>query len=357
MTFCKPRIFSSELSDAASKLALDTEAQILLQRSSEKRADVLRKCLRTSAQLGWPLLRVPASQNGFEGSLADVAGIAEAMAELAIPYPVTEALLTPGALAEADATGRIAALLQAPEQVTLGLAGKCAEALFAGADASQALTPVPVAYGDCADTLLAVRAGTDGTAHVVIIARGVCREVSRGQRLDGAPMCLLRPDRKALDRCDSLALNCSYADLLARLHAEQILLASVGQVAAMGRMVQDTREYLSNRRQFGSPLIDRQALAHRLADMYVKYELCRASVTALVTEGQPLSEQLRTLLRNRLYAQQCAREVAHETIQLHGGMGMTTELLAGRLAQRVLALEFEGGDRHHLIRELIPSTP
>nr|HMS79686.1 hypothetical protein [Burkholderiaceae bacterium] len=40
------------------------------------------------------------------------------------------------------------------------------------------------------------------------------------------------------------------------------------------------------------------------------------------------------------------------SIQLHGGMGMTAELPATRLARRLIVAEFEHGDRTQLLARL-----
>jgi alkylation response protein AidB-like acyl-CoA dehydrogenase len=46
---------------------------------------------------------------------------------------------------------------------------------------------------------------------------------------------------------------------------------------------------------------------------------------------------------------QTGRRVGESAIQLHGGMGMTEELLAARLAKRVIYAGFEhGGENRHL---------
>jgi alkylation response protein AidB-like acyl-CoA dehydrogenase len=53
-----------------------------------------------------------------------------------------------------------------------------------------------------------------------------------------------------------------------------------------------------------------------------------------------------------------ARACAESAIQMHGGMGVSEEVLATRLAQRLLASEFRYGDRlTHAARLLAPQDP
>ncbi|MET4574928.1 acyl-CoA dehydrogenase [Ottowia thiooxydans] len=350
MPFVKPCIFPSDIHDAAVRLAKETTAELMNNQSGDAQAQAYGECLRKSTPLGWTLVFIPESDDGFGGTLTDVASIAEAMSEAAIPYPVMEMLLAPAMLARADPSKRLLSMLRDQEGVHLtgSSFGTTVQASFGGTE--RAVWP----FGEYADTLLAMHSDANGSACVTLVPRGSCTAVAVAQRLDGASVSLLKAEQPTLSRCERIVLNQPYAEMVIELQAAQCLFASVSQVVTMGRMVQETRDYLATRQQFGTKLIKHEALMHRLVDIYVKYELCRASVFEHVSRGE--TGDRASLLRNRLYVQQCAREAAHEVIQLHGGMGMTTDLLAGRLARLTLAMEFAGGDRHCLVQGLAPTT-
>jgi alkylation response protein AidB-like acyl-CoA dehydrogenase len=52
------------------------------------------------------------------------------------------------------------------------------------------------------------------------------------------------------------------------------------------------------------------------------------------------------------YVARTGRICAESAIQMHGGMGMTEELLVARLAERVISAEFDHGDRYFHLRRL-----
>jgi alkylation response protein AidB-like acyl-CoA dehydrogenase len=65
----------------------------------------------------------------------------------------------------------------------------------------------------------------------------------------------------------------------------------------------------------------------------------------------------RTLALMKMSLAETARTCAEAAIQMHGGMGVSEEVLATRLAQRLLASEFRYGDRlTHAARLMAPPT-
>lgn len=114
-------------------------------------------------------------------------------------------------------------------------------------------------------------------------------------------------------------------------------------VGVMARAVDLTVEYLRTREQFGGPLSRFQALTHRAADMYVALELARSMsehATAAVAAGD-LSET--TAARTALQICRSARLIGQESIQLHGGIGMTAEHPLADHVTRLPALEQQLG--------------
>jgi acyl-CoA dehydrogenase len=108
-----------------------------------------------------------------------------------------------------------------------------------------------------------------------------------------------------------------------------------------------TLEYLRSREQFGVPIGSFQALQHRAAKMFVELELARSAVIlahGIVEEGA----DGRTLARVASIAKsKCADVtmlVAHEGIQMHGGIGMTDEHDMGLFVKRARVAEMTFGD-------------
>lgn len=112
-------------------------------------------------------------------------------------------------------------------------------------------------------------------------------------------------------------------------------------VGLMHALLQRTAEYLAARKQFGQPLSKLQVLRHRLADMALARFPAEGLVALAVQRFEVLTAQSRTRLAAAAIAKalQGARFVAEQSVQLHGGMGVSEEMPIGRYLRRVLALE------------------
>ena len=82
------------------------------------------------------------------------------------------------------------------------------------------------------------------------------------------------------------------------------------------------KEYMTTRKQFGSPLKDFQALQFRLADMATELEAARLMVyrgAAAIDANDPRKVQLCAMAKR--FATDACFEVANQALQLHGGYG------------------------------------
>ena len=102
------------------------------------------------------------------------------------------------------------------------------------------------------------------------------------------------------------------------------LALSAEAVGIMETCQEMTLDYLKTRKQFGAPLGSFQALQHRMVDMLSEIEQAR-SITILAASRMGTAEQSRTVSMCKNLIGRCAKLVAEETIQLHGGIAMTWE--------------------------------
>ena len=124
-------------------------------------------------------------------------------------------------------------------------------------------------------------------------------------------------------------------------------------VDAMAAVAQITVDYLKTRQQFGQLLSKFQVLQHRLVDMSVTTEEARAIVHAAlqaIDDGNP--DARRAIWRAKVKTAQCARFVGGQAIQLHGGMGMTDELVVGHYYKRLAMCETLLGDAEWYLKQL-----
>ena len=117
-------------------------------------------------------------------------------------------------------------------------------------------------------------------------------------------------------------------------------------VGVMQALVDATVAYVQSRQQFGTAIGRFQALQHRIADMLIHLEQARSMsyLAALRCAEQNVTERRRALSAAKALIGQSARFVGQQAVQLHGGMGMTDELIVSHWFKRLTAAELMFGD-------------
>ncbi len=113
-----------------------------------------------------------------------------------------------------------------------------------------------------------------------------------------------------------------------------------------------TLEYLRTRKQFGKLIGSFQALQHRMADMLIEIEQARSAVinAAAAIDADRVTRE-RALSAAKVTIGRVGTLVAEESIQMHGGIGMTWELPLAHYAKRLVMIDHQFGDEdHHLER-------
>lgn len=106
-----------------------------------------------------------------------------------------------------------------------------------------------------------------------------------------------------------------------------------------------TLEYLRTRKQFGTEIGRFQALQHRMSQVLLEIEQARSAViNAAAAMEKPSNERACVLSAAKYTIGRIGTLVAEETIQLHGGIGMTWEYDVGHLAKRLVMIDHELGD-------------
>ncbi|WP_109477362.1 acyl-CoA dehydrogenase [Paraburkholderia sp. C35] len=123
-------------------------------------------------------------------------------------------------------------------------------------------------------------------------------------------------------------------------------------LGAMDVAKEHTLEYLRTRKQFGVAIGSFQALQHRMADLLLEIEQARSAViNAAAAFGAGRVERERALSAAKYTIGRIGARVAEESIQMHGGIGMTWELPLAHYAKRLVMIDHQLGDEdHHLER-------
>ena len=105
----------------------------------------------------------------------------------------------------------------------------------------------------------------------------------------------------------------------------------------MQKLHADTLDYLRTRKQFGTSLGSFQALQHRMVAQYAVLEQARALLNLATMATDPV-DRSRSIQGARAYISDVSVTLGHEMIQMHGGMGVTDELIIGHGHKRLLFL-------------------
>ena len=145
-------------------------------------------------------------------------------------------------------------------------------------------------------------------------------------------------------------LNLTSDDLLGNVDDASDSIQKVldfGRIALAAEMLGNTQEafdvtiqYLKDRKQFGVPIGSFQALQHRAAKMFCEIELTKSAVMAAMNAADESSNQMERLSSLAKYqAGQTLHLVSNESIQMHGGIGVTDEYDIGFYLKRARVAE------------------
>ena len=215
-----------------------------------------------------------------------------------------------------------------------------------------------VTHGDCAD-MLVVSARTSGERDdadgitlflVDANASGVARRgyaLRDEQRAAEVSLSNVQTDTVLGDVGNGLALIERVMEAgIAAMAAE-----SVGCMEALHAM---TLEYSRTREQFGRTIGSNQVVQHRLAEMLMSMEQGRsmAMLAAMMVDEQDATERAHNIAMVKVGIGQAGRFVSQNSVQLHGGIGMTEELAVGHYFRRCMVIERQFGDTAHYLAKL-----
>ena len=142
--------------------------------------------------------------------------------------------------------------------------------------------------------------------------------------------------------------NAGAAIVMSGLDLERAFLA-LGCVGTTERALELALEHSENRRQFDQPIGEFQAIAHKLADMWVSLETSRTfcyrvlDMCQRAADGAPDPLIARYAAAAILYAAEANTAATNEAVQIHGGSGFMWEMEINRLYRSAKLLEIGAG--------------
>src|SRR5262245_5787914 len=308
----------------------------------------------TLAEMGLTGLPFGSEHGGFGGGAVDLMGVMEAFGEALVVEPYLPTLIGGLAIARSPLAGSILpgvvegkfrlAFAHAEKGARYDLAAVNTRARKAGDDWTIEGEKAAVVGASMADRLVVSAQTGDGIGLFLterqeskqhrtldeMRAADVAFRGQRAQRLEGGA------DRIAEVTDFATALVCAEA------------------VGAMKFACDATLEYLKTRRQFGVPIGTFQALQHRMVDMFIAQEQARSMACMACSKvDQPgdRKERARAVSAAKIKIADSARHISQESVQLHGGMGMSEELKVSHTFRRLTVIVGQFGDAdYHLAR-------
>ncbi|MGZ5046636.1 MAG: acyl-CoA dehydrogenase family protein [Usitatibacter sp.] len=308
---------------------------------------------KTLAELGLLGLPFKADDGGFGGGAVDLMSVMEAMGEGLVVEPYLSTLVAARLIAVAGTPAQKERVLSAVIDGTMKMA-------FAHGEKDARFDPsavnavardgritggkLAVLHAPVADVLVVSARSAAGLGIYLVEAK--------------APGLSMRPYR-TLDEMPAadLSLKGVPGELLGRdggalpLVEEAIdfatALVCAEAVGALKSANDATLDYLKTRKQFGVPIGAFQALQHRMVDMVISYEQAKSMASlacAKVDSAKDAAERMRVVSAAKIRIADACRHVSQESVQLHGGMGMSEELKVSHTFRRLTAIVQQFGD-------------
>ena len=325
----------------------------------------------TLAELGMTALPVPEQQGGFNGSVLDMFVVMQELGRGLVvePYLATvmgaEALKTGGGhagLLEQVASGQLklaCAFTEKQSRYDLNDVAVTATAQAGGyvLNGSKSI----VLHGAQAGSLIVSarssgeQRDTKGISLFVVPAATPGVAITDFRTLDGLRAANISLTNVQLPAAALIGAEGAAWDTLEHAGDYGAALLCAEALGAMEAIFAATLDYLKTRTQFGAPIGKFQALQHRMADMYIHLEQARSmALLAAVKMASPdAQERRRTVSAAKFRIGQALKFVGQQAVQLHGGMGVTDEVMAAHHFKRLTMIELTLGDADHHLQRFI----
>ena len=324
------------------------------------------------AELGWLALPFAEADGGLGGSVTDLMVLCESLGKALVREPYLHCVAACGGLlslaaSEEQRATYIPALAEGSSQWAFAFAEAGSGYDFAAINAVASVadngfslsgSKIAVLNGHVADQLivsaLTEHGNPDSLSLFVVSADKPGVNRSSFTAVDGSRGAVIGFDNVALAATDMLGERGNGAAIIAKALDYAIIALGAESLGAMQVLLNATVEYTKTREQFGQAIGKFQALQHRMADMYLKLEETKSllyNAAILLEESDSAGPAACAALKVKVA--EAGRLISHEAVQLHGGMGMTDELIVGHLLKRLLLLAKLYGDEDYYLERYI----
>jgi alkylation response protein AidB-like acyl-CoA dehydrogenase len=304
------------------------------------------------AEMGLAGLPLSTDYGGFGGGAVDLMGVMEAFGGAMVVEPYLPTVMAARLLSASKKSEILTAVAEG--KMRLAFAHDEAGARFrrdyvnavakkAGSGWTIDGEKKGVSGAPIADKLVVSAKGPDGIALFVVDSKDV--KMSPFRALDET-----RAADVSFKRAKAEKLDGGLAAIEEALDFGTALICAEA-VGAMKFACDTTLEYLKTRKQFGVPIGTFQALQHRMVDMFIAEEQARSMACLACSKfdfSSDKNDRARSISAAKIKIADNARHISQESVQLHGGMGMSEELKVSHTFRRltVIAQQFGDADFH-----------
>lgn len=316
------------------------------------------------AELGWLALPFSEDDGGLGGSATDLMVLCEGLGRGLVREPYLHTAITCGGLLSAmgsleQRAAHIPPLVEGSTQWAFAFAEPASGFDFAAIETIASANgdgftltgkKIAVLNGHVAGSLLVTAKTETGVSLFIVDATlpGVARKPFTA--VDGSGGAEIIFDSVTLGaECLLGMAGAAQAGIDGALD-KAIVALGAESLGAMQVLIDTTVEYCKTREQFGQAIGKFQALQHRMADMYLKLEESRSLLyNAAIQLDEDSADAPAACAALKVKLAEASRFISHESVQLHGGIGMTDELIVGHLFKRLLLLSKLYGDEGYYL--------
>ena len=210
-------------------------------------------------------------------------------------------------------------------------------------------TKTLVLNGANADKII-VTCSDDETLNIAILdanTSGV--SLNSFSTVDGQSCSEISFENVKLDKSNIIASGNDAENLLKETINLATLCICAEAVGCMESCYHKTLEYTKGREQFGQPISGFQVLQHRMVDMFIESELAKSLLIKAMLEVNNRSDEMyKHVSALKSYVGKSGKLSAKEAVQLHGGMGVSEEMMIGHYLKKMISIDalFGNADYH-----------
>ena len=210
-------------------------------------------------------------------------------------------------------------------------------------------TKTLVLNGSTAEKII-VTCTNDDTLNIVLLdANTPGVSINSFSTVDGQSCSEISFENVKLDKSNIIASGNDAENLLKETINLATLCICAEAVGCMESCYHKTLEYTKGREQFGQPISGFQVLQHRMVDMFIESELAKSLLIKAMLEVNNRSDEMyKHVSALKSYVGKSGKLSAKEAVQLHGGMGVSEEMMIGHYLKKMISIDalFGNADYH-----------